>query len=318
MYGPLPRAYLVGPILLLLGSAILPSLLGPYALYLLSTLCMYAVLAIGLDLLIGRSGQFAFSHIAFFGIGAYTTAALKLSYGITTPVGMMAGMVICGLIGALIAIPATRLKSIYLALATFGFAQAAYWVFQNWLAVTGGPDGLRPGTADLFGIPLASDAAAFRVLGAILAVCVLATLLLIRSKLGRALAAIRDSEHVASVSGISVRRTKMAAFVISSVYAGLAGGMMTIFNSFIHPDNFGFAPVVLLLSMLVVGGIASIPGTLLGVLIIGMLPELLRTTMQSYLVWQEVVYGLILILSIMFMPNGIWHLIKHIPARWRA
>ncbi|TQN62436.1 branched-chain amino acid ABC transporter permease [Agrobacterium tumefaciens] len=312
MFGPLPGKHLIGPALLVASGFIVPLVANRYQIYILNTLAMYAVLAIGLDILLGRAGQFAFSHVAFFGVGAYTTAALKLNFGVTTPVGIVAGMLLCALVGALIAIPATRLKSIYLALATFGFAQAAYWLFQNWLSVTGGPDGLRPGGADFFGIPIMSDGAAFRTLSLMLALTIVATLYLMRSKLGRSLTAIRDSEHVATVSGISVRRTKIAAFTISSTYAGLAGGMLTIFDSFIRPDNFGFAPIVLLLSMLVVGGMGSLPGTLVGVAVIGLLPELLRTTMHSALAWQEVVYGVILVLSIMFMPNGIWQLAKRL------
>ncbi|UOM36559.1 branched-chain amino acid ABC transporter permease [Acuticoccus sp. I52.16.1] len=312
MFGPLPRAHLIGPALLIVAGCLLPLVANQYQLYILNTLAMYAVLAIGLDILVGRAGQFAFSHIAFFGIGAYTTAALKLNFGVTTLLGVAAGMLICAAVGALIAFPATRLKSIYLALATFGFAQAAHWIFQNWITVTGGPDGLRPGGADIFGLPIESDRMAFRTLAIILTLTIVATLYLMRSRLGRSLTAIRDSEHVAAVSGISVRRTKIAAFTISSAYAGLAGGMLTMFNSFIHPDNFGFAPVVLLLSMLVVGGMGSLPGTLLGVVVIGLLPELLRTTMSDVVVWQEVVYGVILVGSIMFMPNGVWHLVKQL------
>jgi len=316
MFGRLPPAHLVGPGLLLVAAFLLPGIANEYQLYVLSSLCMYAVLAVGLDLLVGRAGQFAFSHIAFFGIGAYTTAALKLHLGVTTLVGIMFGMILCGAVGALIALPATRLKSIYLALATFGFAQAAYWIFQNWLPVTGGPDGLRPGAPDIFGLRIVTEGSAFTVMATMLALTIVVTLYLMRSKLGRSIAAIHDSEHVAAVSGVNVRRTKIVAFTISSVYAGLAGGMLTLFSSFIHPDNFNFAPIVLLLSMLVVGGMGSIPGTLIGVVVIGTLPELLRTTMHSFLVWQEVVYGLILIISIMFMPSGIWPLVKRAGKRW--
>ena len=143
----------------------------------------------------------------------------------------------------------------------------------------------------------------------ILALMIAATMYLTTSKFGRAMCAIRESEHVAAASGIDVRATKVWAFAISAVYAGVAGGMFTLFQSFVNPDVFGFGQIVLLLSMIVVGGLGSIPGVLIGVALLGLLPEIMRTTMRGLLIWQEFVYGLILILCVMFMPRGIWGLI---------
>ena len=143
----------------------------------------------------------------------------------------------------------------------------------------------------------------------ILALVIAATMYLTTSKFGRAMCAVRESEHVASASGIDVRATKVWAFAISAVYAGIAGGMFTLYQSFANPEVFGFSQIVLLLSMVVVGGLGSIPGVLIGVVLLGLLPELMRTTMRSLLIWQELVYGLILILAMMFMPRGIWGLI---------
>jgi branched-chain amino acid transport system permease protein len=137
-----------------------------------------------------------------------------------------------------------------------------------------------------------------------------ATMYLTTSKFGRAMCAIRDSEHVAAASGINVRATKAWAFAISAVYAGVAGGMYTLFQSFVNPDVFGFHQIVLLLSMIVVGGLGAIPGVLIGVALLGLLPEVMRTTMRDLLVWQELVYGFILIFAVMFMPRGIWGFIS--------
>ena len=136
-----------------------------------------------------------------------------------------------------------------------------------------------------------------------------ATMYLTTSKFGRAMCAVRESEHVAAASGIDVRGTKVWAFAISAVYAGVAGGMFTLFQSFVNPEVFGFGQIVLLLSMIVVGGLGSIPGVLIGVALLGLLPEIMRTTMRGLLIWQEFAYGLILILVVMFMPRGIWGLI---------
>jgi branched-chain amino acid transport system permease protein len=309
VYGAPPLTRLAPLALLLIAGFVLPLLLPQYFLYLGNFLMMFAVLALGLDLLLGWAGQFAFAHIAFFGIGTYTTALLQIRLGVPFVIGMPLAALLAGLIGLAIGFPATRLRTVYLALATFAFAEAAQWVFNAWDKVTGGPDGLRIAAPNILGYRVGTDPTAFPVLAVILALMIAATMYLTTSKLGRAMCAIRESEHVASASGIDVRATKAWAFAISAVYAGVAGGMYTLFQSFVNPDVFGFHQIVLLLSMIVVGGLGSIPGVLIGVALLGLLPEVMRTTMRGLLIWQELVYGLILILAVMFMPRGIWGLI---------
>ncbi|MGI4952413.1 MAG: branched-chain amino acid ABC transporter permease [Janthinobacterium lividum] len=305
MFGSVPPRQLAGPVLLAIAGALLPQLLNGYVLFVINALMVTAVLALGLDLLVGRAGQFAFSHMAFYGIGSYGTAYCLLHWGLPTPVGAVIAAGLSALVSLVIALPAARLRAIYLALATFGFAQAAFWGFQNALPLTGGPDGQRLQSADLFGYRIIDDARAMPVLAATLALVLLASLYLYRSRLGRALVAIRDSEHVAAVSGIDVRRTKVIAFVLSSTYASIAGSMLTVQTSFINPETFNSGAVILVLAMLVVGGSGSIAGTLVGVVTIGLLPDLLRNAPAGLLIWQEVIYGAILLLSIMFMPHGI-------------
>jgi branched-chain amino acid transport system permease protein len=292
-------------ILLALGAA-LPPLLPQYFLYLGNVLMMYAVLALGLDLLLGWAGQFAFAHIAFFGVGAYATVVLQTRLGLPFAAAMPLAAILAGLIGMLIAIPATRLRAVYLALATFAFAEGAQWVFNAWDRVTGGADGLRIPAPRLFGYALGTDPRAFPVMAVVLTLVIAGTLYLTASKFGRSLCAIRDSEHAAAASGIDVRKTKIIVFAISAAYAGIAGGMFTMFQSFVNPETFGFAQIVLVLSMIVVGGLGTLPGTLVGVVLLGLLPEVMRTAMRSLLVWQELVYGVILILAMMYMPRGLW------------
>jgi branched-chain amino acid transport system permease protein len=271
---------------------------------------MYVILAVGLDILLGWSGQFAFAHIAFYGIGIYGTALLNQRFGIPFILGMPMAAALAALIGFLIAIPATRLRTVYLALATFAFAECAQWTFRTWDAVTRGPDGLRISAPDLFGYVVGTDRRAFPVVAIILAVMLAATLHLLRSRLGRDLCTIRDSEHVAIASGIDVRRTKIVAFTISAFYAGVAGGCYTLFQSFVHPDGLGVWQLVLILTMIVVGGSGTLGGVVLGVILLGVHPEALRAAPRDLLVWQEFAYGLILTLAIMFMPRGIWGLVK--------
>lgn len=310
MYGAPSLSRLALLLLLPIAGVLLPLLLPQYFLYLGNFLMTYAVLAIGLDLLLGRAGQFAFAHVAFFGVGVYCTALLHIRLGVPFILGMPVAALLAGALGLLIGLPATRLRTVYLALATFAFAEAAQWVFNSWDKVTNGPDGLRITAASVLGYRVDSDQAAFPVMSVLLAVMIAATMYLTTSKFGRAMCAVRDNEHVASASGINVRATKAWAFAISAAYAGVAGGMYTLFQSFVNPEVFGFQQIVLLLSMIVVGGLGSLPGVLIGVVLLGLVPEVMRTTMRGLLMWQELVYGLILIFAVMFMPRGIWGLIS--------
>jgi branched-chain amino acid transport system permease protein len=310
VYGTPAIARLLPLLVLVLLGALLPWFLPQYFLYIGNVLMMYAVLAIGLDLLLGWAGQFAFAHIAFFGLGAYATVLLQTRLGLPFVIAMPLSAVAAGILGMLIAFPAARLRAVYLALATFAFAEGAQWVFNAWDSVTGGADGLRIKAPELFGYQLGTDPRAFPVVALVLALVIGATMYLTTSKLGRALCAIRDSEHAAAASGIDVRATKIAVFAISACYAGIAGGMFTMFQSFMNPATFGFSQIVLVLSMIVVGGLGTLPGTLIGVAILGLLPEVMRTAMRSLLIWQELVYGLILVLAMMYMPRGLWGLVR--------
>lgn len=310
MYGT-PAVLRMLPLLVLIAVGfVLPHRVPQYYLYIGNVLMMYAVLAIGLDLLLGWAGQFAFAHIAFFGLGAYGTVLLQTRVGLPFVVAMPLAALLSALVGMLIAFPAARLRAVYLALATFAFAEGAQWVFNAWDSVTGGADGLRIAAPVLLGYEMGSDPQAFPVVALVLAVVIAATMYLTSSKLGRALCAIRDSEHAALASGINVRATKVAVFAISACYAGIAGGMFTMFQSFMNPASFGFEQIVLVLSMIVIGGLGTLPGALIGVVLLGLMPEVMRTAMRSLLIWQELVYGLILILAMMYMPRGIWGLFK--------
>jgi branched-chain amino acid transport system permease protein len=162
----------------------------------------------------------------------------------------------------------------------------------------------------IFGYVAGTDRRAFPVVAVILALVVLATFYLAKSKLGRHMCAIRDSEHVASASGIDVRGIKVATFAISAVFASIAGSAYTLFQSFINSDVLGAAQLVTVLTMVVIGGSGSIAGVLLGVVAIGFLPEILRALPHSMLVWQEFVYGAILVAAIVFMPQGLWGLLQ--------
>lgn len=317
MFGSPSRRQLLPLAAMVLLSPLLAWVVPEYLLYVGNVLMMDAILAIGLDILLGWSGQFAFAHIAFFGIGIYGTALLGMRAGVPFLLGMPLSALLAAAVGFVIALPATRLREVYLALATFAFAESMQWLIRTWDSLTNGPDGLRITAPALIGYVVGTDRRAFVPMAVLLAAMLAATLYLTRSNLGRSLSAIRDSEHAAATSGIDVRRTKVAAFTISAFYAGVAGGSYTLFGSFIHPDDLGIWQLVQVLTMIVVGGSGSIPGVLLGVLLVGLLPELLRVAPAAWLVWQELAYGLILTLAVMFLPNGLRSVLRR-PARATA
>jgi branched-chain amino acid transport system permease protein len=318
MYGEVSLRSVILFLVLIALSFLLPVFLPVYYLYLGNELMMYAILAIGLDLLLGWSGQFAFAHIAFFGVGIYGTALLRDRLGIPFVVGVPLAALFAGVIGFLIGVPATRLRAVYLALATYAFAECAQWVYRSWNSLTNGSDGLRIKPPNVLGYVTGSDGRAFPIVTIILSLTLLAVMYLTKSKIGRNLCAIRDSEHVAAASGIDVQATKVIAFTLSAVFAGIAGGTYTLFETFVNPDVLGITQLVLVLTMIVVGGTGSLVGVLIGVVVIGLLPEVLRAAPSDLLVWQEFVYGLILVLAIMFMPRGLWGMLQQFESRWMA
>ena len=206
MYGAPPLSRLVWLLSLLAAGFVLPLVLPQYFLYLGNFLMMLAVLAIGLDLLLGWAGQFAFAHIAFFGVGVYGTALLQIRLGIPFVIGMPLAALLAGAIGLLIGFPATRLRTVYLALATFAFAEAAQWVFNSWDKVTNGPDGLRIAAPNILGYHVGTDETAFPVMAALLAVMIAATMYLTTSKFGRC--DVRDPRQRARRRRLRHRRAR--------------------------------------------------------------------------------------------------------------
>lgn len=299
-------AKIVAAALALIALIVLPHLTTGYVVYLANLMLVYIILALGLNILIGETGQFGLAHVAFYGIGIYTTAILTSRFGVPFPLAVIGGMLLAGAIGFLLGAISFRMRDIYLALSTFAFGEAMQWVFKSWDAVTNGPNGMRIPQASIFGFRITNDHDAYYLVLAVAIFTVLVTILLMQSRLGRAFRAVRESEPAALALGVNVRRTKVVAFTLSAVYAGLAGGVFASFSSFIHPDSLGFTTTILVLTMIVVGGLGSIAGAVMGALILGLIQELLRQA-PSY---QEIIYGVILILFMMYAPKGVAGAIK--------
>lgn len=273
-----------------------------YVLYVVNLLMVFVVLALGMHVVIGEAGQFALSHAAFYGIGIYTAGIINAAWHPPFVVSILAGGLLSAVLGFLIGYLALRMRDIYLALATFAFGEAMQWVFLNWERVTGGSNGMRMQPAELFGYRLTNDLQAYPFVLVFAALMLWITVALSRSQYGSSLRAVRESDVAAMAMGINVKAMKQSAFAISAAFAGIAGGMYTLFTSFIHPESLGFQTTILVLTMVVVGGMGSVRGAVAGAIAFGLISELLRQLMSV----QEIIYGVILMGFMMFRPKGLF------------
>jgi branched-chain amino acid transport system permease protein len=282
-----------------------------YIIQLLNIAILNAIVVLGLNYITGWAGQINFGQAAFYGLGAYTTALATKSGlpWITTPF-LSAVVVIAASI--MLGLPTMRLRTFYLAMTTIGFGEIIRLIIVHWEPVTGGTSGLRaiPGIS-IFGMGPQGQAQHYYLLVATLAFAVMIAVRIRHSALGRAMIATRDSEIAAEQSGVDTTRTKLIAFMIGAVYAGLAGCLYASSIRFISPDSFSGTQAILLMTMLIVGGMGSIPGCVIGAMTLTILPEALRFLGQWYLV----LYGLGVIAVIVLAPGGLASLASQLQLR---
>jgi branched-chain amino acid transport system permease protein len=262
---------------------------------------VFALAAVGLNLLMGFAGQVSLGHAGFMGIGAYAVAIGPTHLGLPSSASFVIGAGLSALVAFLVGRPILRLKGHYLAVATLGFGILLAIVFTNEARLTGGPDGMTVPRLVLFGFPVRGAQAWYWItavtflLGAVLA------LNLIDSPSGRALRAIHDSEVAARVLGVDVARMKLLVFVISAIYASVAGSYFAVLNGHITPDVSGFLRSIELVAMVVLGGMGSVAGSLVGAALLVVLPQTL-TLLHDY---EQMALGLIVMLVMIFLRAGI-------------
>jgi len=275
---------------------------GSYLLNVLVFVGINTMLAVGLNLLLGYAGQISLGHAAFFGMGAYISGIITSRFPIDPFLIMVLAAFCAGVLAFVIGFPILKLKGHYLAMATLGFGIIMYIIFNETVDWTGGPSGLS-------GIPnlrigsmvFDSDLNNYYLVWVFTLAVMLLSINLSRSRIGRALRAINDSEVAARVMGVNVRILKVQIFTVSAVISAVAGSLYAHIMTFIAPSSFGFNFSVELLTMIVIGGLGSIYGSFLGAAILTMLPEFLRVFRD----FDIIIYGLMLILITMFMPGGL-------------
>ena len=282
-----------------------------YFISLLVFLGLNAIATMGLSLLMGYAGQISLGHAAFFGVGAYSSGILTTQYGLPPLLAFFVGIFLSALIALVVGKPTLRLKGHYMAVATLGIGEILYIVFNEVAPLTGGPSGLSgiPPLA-VGGVAIEGTSFLYLVWGVAFLLLVF-SLNVINSRVGRALRAVHGSERAANAMGVDAARYKLQVFVLSAVYASMAGSLYAHFVSFISPNAFGLMFSILLLMMVVVGGTQTIWGALLGTGILTLLPEYLRGLED----FEMMVYGAILLSVLLFMPQGVLEGIRRIGTR---
>jgi len=264
-------------------------------------MAMNAVIVLGLNLLIGFAGQISLGHAGFLGIGAYASAALPTHLGWHPLLAMGAGAAAAGLLAAVLARPIFKLKGHYLAMATLGLGIIINIVVRTEAAWTGGPDGMPVPPLSLAGFEISGDKHWYWIVAVLLSVSVWASLNLIDSPFGRALRALHGSEVASKVVGVDVIRYKVAIFVLSAVFASLMGSVTAHYVGFVTPNLADFFHSIELVTMVVIGGMASVYGSVVGAVLLTALPQALT----SFEGWETVVFGGILMLCMIFLPKGL-------------
>ena len=291
------------PAILLAAVVIVMPLFFPSAYYyrIGALVFIFALAVVGLNLLMGFAGQVSLGHAGFLGIGAYAVAIGPIQFGMPSWLCLFFGAVLSGAVAFVVGRPILRLKEHYLAVATLGFGLLVAIVLTNEAGWTGGPDGMSVPRLALFNWQVRGSDSWYWIAGATLVGGFVLALNLMESPTGRALQAIHDSEIAALVLGIDVARKKLTIFVISAMYASVAGSYLALFNGHVTPDIAGFLRSIELVAMVVLGGMGSIVGSLVGAAVLVVLPQAL-TIFNEY---EQALLGFILMVFMIFLRRGI-------------
>lgn len=300
-----PRIYRSALTLLVLFTIAFPFLFSSYQTNIMTTALIYVMLGLGLNIVVGLAGLLDLGYVAFYAVGAYSYALLNYHFGLgfwtILPVGGLLG----ALFGILLGFPVLRLRGDYLAIVTLGFGEIIRLILENWNAFSFGPSGIaniaRPG---LFGISMTLNEATIYIYYLMVALCLFTIFVVNRlqdSRIGRAWIALREDEVACQAMGIDKTRTKLTAFALGATWAGMVGVIFAAKTTFINPASFTFLESAMILSIVVLGGMGSIAGVILGALILILTPEYLR----AFSAYRMLLFGTAMVLMMLFRPQGI-------------
>ncbi|MFT3953233.1 MAG: branched-chain amino acid ABC transporter permease [Piscinibacter sp.] len=323
---PTQRAWAAGGVLLLIAF---PFVASEYWLYLACLVAINVASTMGLNLLTGYTGLVSLGQAAFMGMGAYTVAVLQSRAGTPFLLNLFAGGGVALLAGVLVGLPSLRVKGLYLAIATIAAGVIAHFVFQHFSTLTGGSAGLTVPPPRLFGVELDSSFRLYWVIVPITLLMLLGAANLLRTRIGRAFIAIRDRDISAEVLGIPLLRYKLLSFAISSFYAGVAGGLFAYFFRAITPESFPLLMSIFFLAAVIVGGMGTVLGSVLGAVFMTLVPELLKLVVavlplgdNATLILSPVrtiVFGALIVVFLIFEPLGLaemWRRVRRVFHLW--
>ncbi len=273
-----------------------------YYLHIINLVGIYTLVTIGLNILSGYTGQTSMGQAGFFAVGTYVTSLMMMNFDLPFFVALVIGVVITSIFGLIISIPAMKLTGPYLVLATVGFGEIVRLVLLNWTPVTRGAAGLTGiPFPEIFALQIKTEKQFYYFIIFFVVLGLYIATRIAKSKIGRTFSAIREDDLAAEAMGVNVTRYKIIAFVISAMFAGLAGGLFGTFSGVTSPDSFTFDDSISFLCMSVVGGNKTIIGAVVGAFVLTGLSEALRVFQGTRLI----IYGLILIFTVIYMPNGL-------------
>ena len=299
----------------------LPLYLGNYWLGVANLIGITLIAAIGLNILIGYCGQLSIGHAGFIAVGAYTAAVLTNRLELPFLVGLICAGLIAGFVGLIFGIPSVRVKGFYLAITTIAAQFIIIWVINHWSAVTGGFNGISVPYASIAGFSFQTPASQFYLIMAVTALCVFFAKNLARSRVGRAFIAVRDNDLAAEVMGISLFYYKLLAFFIGCFLAGIAGALLAhCYYGFLNAEYFSLRESILYIGMIIIGGLGTSVGPILGVTVIRLLQEVLIVEVVPFLEATftalpagfatgvtPMLFGLIIVLFLILEPRGLAH-----------
>lgn len=285
----------------------LPLVTNPYTQFVANSILIFVLVALGFNVVIGNLGQLAFANTAFFGLGAYASAIAVTSFGLPWIVTIPVSGVVGAIGGFLASAAALRgIRFYYLAIITLAFGELMRWLYVHAKFVTGGTDGLSLPAQTLLGYSLTEDRVKFYLFLAIAVLLVKATLNLLQSHVGRSVMAVRENEIATASLGIPTARIIVLAFVWSGFVVGCAGAMFAIHTGHVFPESFGMLHLIVSFAMVLVGGLGSVLGAVLGAAVLTILPEYLR----AFPGMEELFFGLIVIAVLLVLPDGLASLLR--------
>lgn len=297
---------------LVVGSLFIPFFTNEYTQYVINLALIYVLVTVGFNIAIGTLGQLAFCNVALFGLGAYTTGILMYHFHAPYWVVLVPSGIVGALAGFLASVPALRgIRSLYLAIMTLAFGELMRWLYIHAEPVTLGSSGMPVPPASIFGLSLNTAVAKFYLFLVIVVIVVIGTSNLLRSRIGRAIIAINNNELAAEALGIPTSRFIVLAFAWSGFIVGIAGSMFAIQIGRVVPESFNLIELIQHFAMVMVGGVGSLAGAILGAIILTWAPELFR----SWPGFEELFLGLLLVAILLFLPRGLISLFtKYMPA----